>query len=552
MESTTEELSPVTAPAEPAGALGESGREARLARPPLGLVVVSVVVAVLFAAPSLYLLWQNLGFGSQLWSTLRSDETLVPLWRSLWLGSTVALATAIVGTALAWFTTRTDLPGRRVWRVLAPLPLVFPSFVGAAAFLAAVAPGGLLDELLGFSTAPRLEGFGGAWLVLTLFTYPFVYLPVAARLSSLAPSLEENARLLGRRPLAVFRTVVLPQISSAVWAGALLVFLYTISDFGAVSLMRYGTLTREIFARRLDPESAMPLGLVLAAVALLLVVLERQVARRHPRVEARDRRPLQLNLGWWRWPVLVGVVAVLGLALVAPVAVLAYWAIRGLTSSGSGAVELTTDLGALVAPATNTVWVSVVAALVAVGLVLPVAYLTARYRSRWGGAVNAVVVAGFALPGLVVALALVFWVLRVDVVATLYQSYYLLIFAYVVHFGAQAMRASQVAVSTVPRRLDDAARMLGANRARRFATVDMPLMIPGLAAGGGLVLLSTMKELPATLMLAPPNFETLATRIWNANESNYFAQVGVAGLVLVAVSGVLTWLLVVRRTERVH
>jgi iron(III) transport system permease protein len=105
-------------------------------------------------------------------------------------------------------------------------------------------------------------------------------------------------------------------------------------------------------------------------------------------------------------------------------------------------------------------------------------------------------------------------------------------------------------VSSVPRRLDDAARTLGAHRVRRFRTVELPMMLPGLAAGAGLVLLSTMKELPATLLLAPPNFETLATRLWSANESNYFAQVGMAGLVLVALSGALTWLFVLRRTER--
>ena len=142
-----------------------------------------------------------------------------------------------------------------------------------------------------------------------------------------------------------------------------------------------------------------------------------------------------------------------------------------------------------------------------------------------------------------------FWVLGADFASALYQTLPLLVFAYVIHFGAQAMRASQVAVASVPRRLDDAARILGASRIRRFRTVELPMMLPGLTAGAGLVLLSTMKELPATLLLAPPDFETLATRIWSANESNYFAQVGLASLILLALSGVLTWMLVVRRTE---
>ena len=526
-----------------------------LSRPPLGLVVVSVAIALVFAGPTLYLVWRNVDLGADFTSTVTSRATLEPLGRTLLLAAAVSASAAVIGTFLAWMTTRSDVPGRRVWRIVAPLPLVIPSFVGAAAFLAALAPGGLLAqalEPLGVDRTPELHGFFGAWLVLSLFTYPYVYLPVAARLASLPPSLEESARLLGRRPLAVFRSVVLPQTAPAVWAGSLLVFLYTVSDFGAVELMRYGTLTREIFGRRLDPATAMPLSLVLAVVALVVVVVERSMARRRARVEvARAKRSLRVPLGGWRWPAAMLTGTVVGLALVAPVSVLALWAYRGVRSGGSGSVELTTDAGALAAPAVNTVSVSVLAAVGAVVLVLPVAYLTSRYRSRAGGATNALVVGGFALPGLVIALALVFWVLGAEFASALYQTLPVLVFAYVIHFGAQAMRASQVAVGGVPRRLDDAARILGAGRARRLRTIDLPLMLPGLAAGAGLVLLSTMKELPATLLLAPPNFETLATRIWSANESNYFAQVGVASLVLLALSGILTWLLVVRRAERV-
>jgi iron(III) transport system permease protein len=179
-------------------------------------------------------------------------------------------------------------------------------------------------------------------------------------------------------------------------------------------------------------------------------------------------------------------------------------------------------------------------------MVLPVAYLTGRHRSPAGGPANALIVGGFALPGLVIALAVVSWAVRTP----LYQTMPLLIVAYVIHFGAQAMRASQVAVGGVPRRVDDAARMLGAGRARRLVTIELPIMLPGLLAGAGLVLLSTMKELPATLLLAPIGFSTLATEIWGSTEDGFLAQAGQASLVLIALSGVLTWLLVVRRAER--
>jgi iron(III) transport system permease protein len=193
-----------------------------------------------------------------------------------------------------------------------------------------------------------------------------------------------------------------------------------------------------------------------------------------------------------------------------------------------------------------------VTAIVATVAVLPLAYLTVRHRSRVGGAVNALVIGGFALPGLVIALALVFWVLGTPIVRGLYQSYPLLVFAYVVHFGAQAMRASQVAVSGLPPRLEEAARALGASRWRRLRTVDLPLIAPGLAAGAGLVLLATMKELPATLLLAPTGFDTLATRIWSSSESGLLARAGLTALALVALSALLTWLVTIRRMDRLE
>ena len=130
-----------------------------------------------------------------------------------------------------------------------------------------------------------------------------------------------------------------------------------------------------------------------------------------------------------------------------------------------------------------------------------------------------------------------------------YQTLPLLIIAYVLHFGAQATRAAQVAVDAVPRRLGDAAATLGAGRPRRFFSVEIPLMTPGLLAGAGLVMLSTMKELPATLLLAPIGFDTLATEIWGAGDRGALSQGALASLMLVALSAVLTWAVVIRRLE---
>jgi iron(III) transport system permease protein len=161
-----------------------------------------------------------------------------------------------------------------------------------------------------------------------------------------------------------------------------------------------------------------------------------------------------------------------------------------------------------------------------------------------------VVVVAFAVPGLVLALALVTIALGGGgVLSIAYQTLPLLIVAYVIHFGAQALRSVSVGVAALPASVSDAARLLGARRARRLMQIELPLLRPATLAGGGLVLLSVAKELPATLLLAPAGFATLATRIWSATEDAFWTDASIMALTLVAVSGVLTWLLIVRRSD---
>jgi iron(III) transport system permease protein len=525
----------------------------RRRRPSAFLSVTSAVVGLAFFGPLGYLVVRNAQLGGDVVDVLTSSATVDPLLQSLQLALAVTVAASALGTALAWLVVRGDVPLRRVWQVLVPLPLVIPSFVGAAALVAAFAEGGMVDSLTPITSLPSPAGFGGAFYVLTVLCYPYVYLPVAARLSALPPSPEESARLLGRSPWEMFRTIVLPQISGAIWAGALLVFLYVLSEFGAVAIVRYDTLTRAIYSSRLDPTTSVPLSLVLGVLALAIVVAERSLGRRRVSTDAvAAKRPLRVPLGRWRVVGIGALVLTVFASLVGPLAVLAWWAVRGLVNDESAVSALVASPSELLQPVGNTALVGVVTAVCAVVLVLPVAQLTMRFRARWSEVPNAMVVAGFALPGLVTALALVFWVLELpaSVSSSLYQTMPVLVAAYCLHFGAQAMRSAQVAVSGVSERVEDAARMLGASPVRRFATVQLPLMLPGLLAGGGMVLLSTMKELPATLLLAPTGFDTLATRIWAANNDGFLAETGLTSLVLVALSGMLTWWLVLRRAER--
>lgn len=528
----------------------------RTARPrrqtptPIGLTVASIVVGLAFAAPIIYLVVQVIGDG-RLGEVLASGRAVRPLVTTLALAACVTVSAAALGTGLAWLIVRCDLPARRLFAALAALPLVLPSFVAAGALVDSLGPAGLITGLiapLGLEPPKRPEGFGWAWGVLTLFTYPYVYLPVAARLYALPASVEEAGTMLGRSKTQVFVRLVLPQAASAVGAGALLVFLYVVSEFGAVVLLRVNTLTRDIYANRLiNQPLSLALAFVLGVVALAIVAAERSVARRGEVPIRRTGRTALVRLGRWRTPAAVGVAATMTITLAVPVAVLVSWVLRGIGNGGRS--TLSVDTADLLSASFNTAAASLGAALASVIVVLPVALAVARHRSKLGEAAQAVITAGFALPGIVIALSLISWTLATDFGATLYQTFPLLIGAYVVHFGAQAVRASHSAVGTAPLRLVESARTLGASRLRCLGRVELPLMLPGLAAAAGLVMLSTMKELPVTLLLAPTGFTTLATRIWSRYEESFIPEAGVAALTLVALSGVLTWLLVVRTSR---
>lgn len=496
---------------------------------------------MLFALPAIFVLVRALQLGAGRSAVLA--DALGPFGRTVLLASAVCVSACGLGTGLAWLTTRTDVAGRSLWQIVLILPLVLPSFVGAAAFQAALAPGGLLHamlDLIGIAT-PRLRGFWPAWVLLTLLTYPYVLLPTSARLRSLRPTLEESARLLGSSPLRTFTSVTLPQIRSSILASGLLVFLYTVSEFGAVQLLGYDTLTRVIFATRLSDRAT---SFVSAAVLLALAVVVSGVERRTRRTDrvddrARLREQTPVRLGRMM-PIAVGFLSLVVLAgFVGPVASLAVWATRGLADGRVDVVDL-------LRPAANTTIAGVAASLVATVIVLPLAVMITRYRSPVGRLASVAVVGGFAVPGIVIALSLVFWTLNTPVVDRLYQTWPVLLFAYVLHFGSQALGASESAVRAVPDAVRESSQLLDPSPIVRLFRVDYPLMRPGLVSGAGLVLLSTVKELPATLLLSPIGFETLATKVWGSYEDGFYAEVGVASLFLIAVSAVLTWILVFR------
>lgn len=463
-------------------------------RAPWWLFAVAAGCAAAAAIPLVYLIVRALDAGiavsvATLWRPRVFDLAL----NSITLAVAVTVTCLVVGTASAWVLTRVRIPIPGIWLLIAALPLAVPSYLAAYGWLV---------------WFPSLNGFWASWLVMSAVCVPYVTLPVAAALRGASGNLHDVARTLGRGPFGAFASATWPQIRPAATAGALLVCLYTLSDFGLVSLLRYQTLTWGInaaYGASFNRNQAALLALVLVALALAVVTGERSSRGGLDRVAVRGAPPV-IPSGRWRVPVAVILVAAPVLGVVVPVVGLLS---RLLEAASLRAIEVSRLLEAVGA----TLGLAVAGALLATLLALPIAALAARHTGRIVSMIEATGYLGHGLPGIVVGLSLVFFAL--SVVPALYQSVVVLVFGYSVLFMPKAIGTMRSGIAGVPGSLVEVSRMLGLSPLATWWRVTARLALPAIGVGALLVAISVMKELPATLLLRPTGISTLATELWS-------------------------------------
>jgi iron(III) transport system permease protein len=487
-------------------------------------VLAPITVAILF------LFARAFGATDAAWDTLWSLRTLRLIGRSFTLTALVTASATVIGVGGAWILARTDVAFTRVWGVVFALPLVVPSYVLALAFVSATGPRGLIADVTGLGT-PHLIGLPGAWLALTIATYPYVYLITAAAITKIDPALEEAARSLGASPSRVFRTVILPQLRPAVGAGALLAALYTLSDFGAVSLMRFDAFTRVIYAQysgRLDRTPAIVLSIALIAIAGVFIWGEQRTRGKGSYfTRSAMRPPARHHLGTLqRLGAVVALGATAAIGVVVPVSVLVSWLVRGIAGGTDIFIPWKAIGGSLTA--------GTLAGVLAMAGAIPIVILTVRYASKSTLWVERGVFTIFSLPHITIAIAVIAFTIRYA--TPVYQSILVLGIVYASMFLAQATSAAKASLLQVNPALEDASRSLGRGPIATYIRVTFPLMARGLLAGGALVFVTTLKELPATLLLSPPGFTTLAVRIWSAADESLFARAATSSLILIGVS----------------
>lgn len=348
---------------------------------PKPLLAVALLVGAAVLLPLLYLVLRAAQAEPQQLAEIVLRERNLQL-----LGNTVALLVGVIALTtalalpLAWVTSRTNLRGKRFWTVLLVLPLAVPGYVGVFGFFGATGAGGWLEHLLGFPW-PRPTGYLGALGVLTLFTYPYLFLNLRAALLGLDAGLEESARSLGYRGLEVFWRVVLPQLRPALFAGWLLIGLHVLGDFGVVSLVRFETFSYAIYLQysaSFDRVYAAWLSLMLILLTGSLLWLEARLLKNLSlsRVGLGSaRKPQPVRLGFWLLPSLgLMAVPIVG-ALVVPLTSIGYWLAQHPSTYVNG-------LGGILEALRNSVQAAAPAAFLAACLALPLAYLGVRYPGR--------------------------------------------------------------------------------------------------------------------------------------------------------------------------
>lgn len=453
---------------------------------------------------------------------------------SLALTGAVTGLCLIIGVGMAVLVTRTSIPLRRSLAVAAALPLAIPSYVAAFGWQS-------MNQLVNPGTT--FEGFFAATVVITTVTYPYVFLPAAAALMRVGPAQEEAARALGRGPVNTFFTVTVRQSAPAITSGGLLCAIYVVADFGAVSILRLDTFTRAVFtsfSMGFDRLGGIALSSVLLVLTMVVLLVEGRFRRTSTRYAAigtdGGSSPMRLNMGRWAIPALGLAWAVVFISLVVPGTALAYWSYRGVSTPGSIA-EVAGAFG-------NSLWVAALGAAATTVLAVPLALYIARRGSLLARGLERLAYLAHSLPGVVIGLAVV--MLGISVVPALYQTTWLLVLAYCTLMLPLALGPAVAAALSAPAELEEAARALGKSSLTAYLRVTLPLMAPGIGSGFLLVMLTVIKELPATLMLRPTGFDTLATRLWTYTGNDSLAAAAPFAVLLVLLAAIPAWLMISR------
>lgn len=518
------------------------------------LLVAALLIALLTGLPVASVGFNLLlGGTSTTWSHLASTVLPEYVANSLTLCAGVGLGVAVVGVTTAWLTAMHDFPGRRFFEWALVLPLAVPAYVMAYVytdFLQFVGPvQTTLRELFGWEYGdyrfPDIRTLPGAILMFVFVLYPYVYLLARTAFLERAGGVLEAARTLGTGPWRAFFTVSLPLARPAIAAGVALALMETLADYGTVAYFAVNTFTTGIYRAWFslgDRVASAQLAAILLGFVLLLVALERSTRgrARYHNTSSRHRPPPGRLHGLAGLAALLACLTPLLLGFLLPAGLLLRMAVgEGDAQFGERFVML----------ARNSLTLSGITALLAVALAVLLAYSARLSKTFVAQGLNRLVGLGYAVPGTVIAVGVLIPVTRLDNwLAGQWESAFgtnpgllltggiaALIYAYLARFLAVALQTVEASLSKITPSMDDAARSLGLGQGATLRRVHVPILRGSLFTAALLVFVDVMKELPATLVMRPFNFDTLATQAYNLASDERLAEASTSALAIVVV-----------------
>ena len=508
---------------------------------PLGNIALFTVI--LAAVPLWFVISESFQLSTSQWAQLWSSRLPELLWNTLSLAILVAITCFVLGVSAAWWIARHDFPGKQLATWLMVLPLTIPTYVFAHIYTTLFEAEGWIGQawqwLFGETMAiPDIYNVFGVTLILSLAGFSYVFLMAQAALSVSTQSLEEAARIQGASKMRVFVKVNLPLLRPAVAAGLAVVVLHVLSDFGAVSMLQYQTFTLSIYLQmsgRFDFQAAAGLSLVLVFLSLTFLVLERFFrtrqryynSRQSKKHQPKDTNPTTVFL-IWLW---LGLITFFAFLL--PLVWMIHWSWKAWSKD-----LLNHEFWSY---AFNSLSLGVICATITIVIALPIALFNNRARSKISNAFVQFSSIGFVLPGPVVALGILSFVLAM--LPALYGGLFALMIALVIRFLPLSVQSQDAAMQQLTPSIEQAGRILGATAWENLTRVILPMIKGGLASAWVLVFIDTIKELPATLILRPTGFDTLPVRIWIEASEEMLELAAPAALMLVIGTLPVLWIL---------
>lgn len=536
----------------------------------LGWRLSAIAIALCVVAPVIALCWFALQGSTEHWSHLLTYVLPTAFLNTVLLLIGVGILVSCLGVGSAWLITAFDFPSRRVlsWALL--LPLAVPTYIVAFAYLDILHPIGpvqtLLRDLLGYDSPrqfrlPDLRSLPGAIFLLGFVLYPYVYLSTRVMFATQAASLLEAARVLGASGRSTFFRVALPMARPAIAVGVSLALLETLNDIGASEFLGVQTLTVSVYTTwvtRSDLAGAAQIALAMLAIVVILILIERHGRRRQRYASTQRARAIQpkklkgcaaamaFTLGWL--PIIIG--------FIAPALYLLNETIKHINNAGAVSDQLLLS-------GYNTVKVALLAtiATLACGLIVAWAARAVRNSAPFTLAklCARVATSGYAIPGTVLAIGMLTPIMLVDGLGSwfwrllgnpdpgllLMGTTTALVCAYVIRFLAISIGGLEAGLARIPPSMEQAARLLGETSSGTLRRIHLPLLRPAIGAAALLIFVDTMKELPATLLLRPVNFDTLATWLYAEAARGTYEEGSVAALAIV-LAGLLPVILLAR------